>query len=83
MTSRFFAQYSLCNNFLANSIKEQDKFVGPQSLAKRSDASNNKAFTSFETFILSFVFYIKNFFTKFIKVFVKSTQAKNQEQTDT
>ena len=75
MTSRSYIQWSPCNNLPADFTREQNELAGPQSPAKRSDAGNNKALTPSEAFILSLVPPTKDFFTKFMKAFVKSIQA--------
>ena len=67
------AQQSPCNNFPANPIEEQNELAGPQGLAKRSNASNDKAFIPLKASIPLFVSLTKDFFTKFIKVFMEST----------
>ena len=61
------------NNLLANLTREQDELANLQGLAGRSDTNSNKALTPLEVFALLFVPYTKNFFTKFIKVFIKLT----------
>ena len=68
-------QWSPYNNPPTYSTGEEDELVSPQSLAKRSDASNNKAPTLFKAPTLPFVPSIKDLIIKFIKAFVKLTQA--------
>ena len=52
-------------------LKKQDKLAGPQDLAKRLDVGSNEAITFSKTPTLSLVLLMKDFFTKFIKVFVE------------
>ena len=66
-----------CNNPLINPTEEQNKLAGPQGLAKKSDADSNKALISPEAPIPPFIPLTKDFFTKFMKVFVKLTQAQD------
>ena len=73
MTLRSCAWQNPYNNPSANPIGEQNKLAGPQTPAKRSDIGNNKASIFFEALIPLFVLLIKDFFTKFIKVFIEST----------
>ena len=70
---------------MANSIGEQNELAGPQDLIKRSDAGNNKASIPLKVSIpleaptLPLVLSIKDYFMKFIKAFVESTQAWDQK----
>ena len=78
---------SFCVNILANSIEKLDKLACTQGPARRSHVGSNKAFikayTSFEASTPPFVpLPAKNLFTKFIKVFIETTQAQNQEQLE-
>ena len=80
MAPEFCAWRSFCINLSANLI-EQDKFVGAQSLARRSnirsDKASAKALISLQTFIPPLVLpSIKDFFTKYLKVFIELTQAQ-------
>ena len=75
-------QRSPCNNPLSNPTGEQNEFIGPQDPAKRSDAGSDKAFTLHEAFIPLFVLSTKDLFIKFMKVFVKSTQAWDRKQAE-
>ena len=74
MASRSCAQQSLCNNLSTDFTEEQDKFAKPQSLARRFNASSNKAFTPLKAFTLSLIPLIKDLFAKLMKAFVESTQ---------
>ena len=82
MALESYIQWNPYNNPLANPTKEQDKLASPQDLARRSDADNNKALTSLEALILPLVYPTKDFLTKFMKAFVKSTQTQDREQTE-
>lgn len=71
----FCVQQSSCINLPANSIQKQDELASVQSLAKRSNAGSNEAFskalTPPKTSTPLFVsFSAKDFFTKFIKAFI-------------
>ena len=65
---------------MADPTREQDKLAGSQSLIKRSDTGNDKAFTSPKAPTPSLILPTKDFFTKFMKVFIESTQAWNRKQ---
>ena len=67
---------------MADPTREQDEFVGLQGLARRLNASSNKASILFKASTLLFILLIKNFFTKFIKAFVESIKAWEQEQVE-
>ena len=68
-------QQSFCVNLWANPIK-QDELTG---IPKKSDTGSNKAFILFKAFIPPLVpFSAKNFFIKFIKVFMEIMQAQAQ-----
>ena len=82
MAPRSRAQWSPCNNPLANPTKEQNKLTSPQGPAGRSNAGSNEAPTPLEAPILPFVSLTKDLFTKFIKAFVESTQTWDQEQAE-
>ena len=69
MAPRFYVWQSFCNNLPA------DAFPSPQNLVEKLDASSKEVFTPFETLISSSIPLTKDFFIKFIKKFVKSTQA--------
>ena len=64
-----------CNNPLANPTGEQNELASPQSQAERSDVGNDKALTSPEALIPPLVPPTKDFFMKFIRAFIESTQA--------
>ena len=65
---------SLYVNLLADIFEEQDKLAGA-----RSDAGNNKAPIFLEIPTSIFVLLSsKNLFTKFMKVFIKIMQARDQ-----
>ena len=74
------AQWSFYHNLLTNPTREQNKLASPQGLAKRSDIDSNKALTlpkiptPPEAPISPLVLSIKDFFMKFMKIFVESTQ---------
>ena len=72
-------QQSPCNNLPADFIGEQNKLVSPQDPAKRANAGSDKAPTLLEALTLSFIPLTKDLFTKFIKAFVESIQAWDQE----
>ena len=64
-------------NPLANLIEEQDEFAG-QSLVQEFNVGSNealtKAFTPLKAPILPFVpFFIKDLFTRFMKIFIETT----------
>ena len=71
-----------CNNPLAHLTREQDELASPQGPTERSDAGSDKAPTSPETLIPTLVPPTKDFFTKFIKAFVESIQARDREQAE-
>ena len=81
MAPRSCAWQNPCNNPPANLTGEQDELASPQSLVERSVAGNNKVFIPLEAPIPPFVPLIKDFFIKFMKVFVESTQTRDREQT--
>ena len=67
-------QQSSCVNLPTNIPREQDELAGV-----RSNSGSNKAFTSPEAPTPPFVsFFAKDLFTKFIKVFMETTQAQTQ-----
>ena len=70
---------SPCNNPPANFIGEQDKFAGPQDQVRKSDAGSNEAFIISEALTIPLVPSMEDLFIKFMKTFVKSTQARDQE----
>ena len=71
---------------MANPTREQDELAGPQGLAKRLNAGSNKVLTPskaptpLEAPIPPFVPPTEDFFMKFMKAFVESTQARDWEQ---
>ena len=72
------ARRSLCVNLLLNPAGEQDELAGAQGPAKGSNVGSNKAFieapTPPEAPTLPFVPPpAENLFTKFMKVFMKTT----------
>ena len=74
---------SPCVNPLDDISKKQDKLACNQGPIKRSYTRSNKALTFSEACTPPLVpFLTKDFFTKFMKVFVKSTQARDQEQLE-
>ena len=76
------AQRSPRNNPPANPTKEQDELVSPQGPAERLDASSDEASTPPEAPTPTLVIPTKDFFTKFIKAFVESTQVWDREQAE-
>ena len=76
------AQRSLRNNPSADLTGEQDELANLQGPVERSDIGSNKAPTPPETFTPTLVFLIEDLFTKFMKAFVESTQARNREQAE-
>ena len=80
MVLEFYAWQSLYINLLADSIEEQDEPADVQNPAKKSNINSNGAPTkvpiSLKALTPLFIFLLtKDLFTKFIKAFVKSTQA--------
>lgn len=72
------AQQGSYVNLPVNFSKKQNKLASAQSLARRSNANSNKALISLEASIPLFVSPLtQDLFTKFIKTFVKSTQAQD------
>ena len=70
-------QRSHCINPPANLTREKDELASAQSPVERSDASNNKAFILSKALTPLLVLPpAKNLFTKFIKVFIETTQAQ-------
>ena len=76
------ARQSPRNNPPANPTEKQDELASPQSPARRSDASSNEAPTLLEAPTLPFIPLTKDFFKKFMKAFVESTQARDREQAE-
>ena len=73
-------QQSSYINSLADIPRKQDKLAGTP---KRSDANSNEALTLPEAPTLLLVPPPANdFFTKFMKVFMKTTQVRDQEQLE-
>ena len=85
MASELRARRNSHNNPPANPTRKQDELANPQSLATRSDTGSDKvptppkALTPLEACILPLVPLTKDFFTKFMKAFVESTQAQDRE----
>ena len=78
---------SPCVNILADSTGEQDELAGTQSPARRSNARSNKApikaHTPLEGPTPPLVPPpVEDLFTKFMKVFMKTTQAQDQESLE-
>ena len=69
---------SPCVNTPVNPAGELDKLAGAQGPAKGSNACSNEALIPPETSTLSLVPPTKDFFTKFMKVFMETTQAQAQ-----
>ena len=63
---------------LVNPAKEFDKLADAQGPAKRSNPESNEAPTSPKAITLPLVPLTKDLFTKFMKVFIKTTQAQAQ-----
>ena len=64
-------------NFLTNFTGEQDELAGAQSLAGRSDAGSDEVPTTFKTPTSLLISPpTKDLFTKFMKVFMETTQAQ-------
>ena len=82
MAPGFYIWRSPCNNPLADLTGDQDKLAGPQGSARRSDAGSHEALILPKAPILSLIFSIKDFFTRFMKTFVESIQARDREQTN-
>ena len=74
------ARRSPCNNLPADPTGEQNELASPQSPERRSDAGSNEAPTPPEAPILPLIPPIEDLFTKFMKAFVESTQARDREQ---
>ena len=70
------------NNLLVDFTEKQDELASPQGLARRSDAGSNKASTPPKALTPPLVPSTKDFFMKFMKVFVESTQTRNQKQAE-
>ena len=73
-------QWNPCNNPLADLIEKQDELADLQSLARRSDANSNKSSTLSKASTPSFFLSTEDFFTKYMKIFVKLIQAQNRKQ---
>ena len=74
----YITRRNSCVNLLADILEKQDELAGA-----RSDAGSNKFPTPPEALTLSLVFLpAKNLFTKFIKVFMETTQAQAQASTE-
>ena len=72
---------SSCVNTPANPAEEQDE-LADQGPAKRSNVGNNEAPTPSEAPTPPFAPPTEDFFTKFIKVFMETTQAQAQALTE-
>ena len=84
--SRIIRQ-SPCVNTPVNPAEELNKLVGAQSPAKRSNAESNEApieaSTPLETLTLTLIPPTsENLFIKFMKVFMETIQAQDQEQLE-
>ena len=82
MAPRSYAQRSLCVNSPADPIEEQYELAG-QSLVQRLNAKSNEASTKAPIPPKASTpplvpLSIKNLFTKFMKVFMETTQAQAQ-----
>ena len=79
MAPGFCACRSPCVNTPVDPAEELDKLAGAQSSAKRSNAGSDEAptFPEASTPPLA-LFTSKDLFTKFMKVFMETTQAWNQ-----
>ena len=73
------ARQSSCNNPPANLTGEQDELASLQGPVGRSDIGNNEAPTPPEAPTQPLVPLTKDLFTKFMKAFMESTQAWDQE----
>ena len=80
MAPGFCARWSPRNNPPADPTEEQNELVSPQGPARRSDAGSNEAPTPLEASTPPLVPPTKDFFMKFMKAFVESTQAWDREQ---
>ena len=70
---------SPCVNTLVDPAWELNKLAGAQSSARRFNAGSDEAPTPPEAFTPPLVhFTFENFFTKFMKVFMETTQARDQ-----
>ena len=69
---------SFCVNTPVDSAWELDELAGAYGLAKRFNAKSDEASAPLEAFTLPLVPLMENFFTKFMKVFMKTTQAQAQ-----
>ena len=82
MASGSYARRSLCINSLADSTEEQNKLAG-QSPIRRFNVGSNEAPTkaSISLKVLTsplILFFTKDLFTKFMKMFIKIIQAQTQ-----
>ena len=82
MAPGFRARRSPCNNPPADPTEKQDELASPQGLVERSDAGSNKALTPLEALTQPLIPLTKDFFTKFMKAFVESTQTRDREQAE-
>ena len=82
MALRSCARQSPYNNPPANLTEEQDELASPQGLAGRSNTGSNEALTPPETPTPPLILSTKDFFTKFMKAFIESTQARDREQAE-
>ena len=70
---------SPCVNTPVNPARELDELAGVQGPARRSNAGSNEVLTPPEASTLSLVLLTsEDLFTKFMKVFMETTQARDQ-----
>ena len=69
---------SPCITTLVDPARELDELAGAQGLGKGSNAGSNEALTPPEAITPPLVLPTKDLFTKFMKVFMKMTQAQAQ-----
>ena len=72
MTLKSYIWQSSYINLLPNPTKEQNKLASIKNLVEKFNISCNKAYILAST-IFFVLFSIKNFFTKFIKIFIENT----------
>ena len=76
---------SPCVNTLIDLAKNLDELANAQGQAKKSNAGSNEASTKAPTPLEALIpllvpFTFENLFTKFMKMFMETTQARDQEQ---
>ena len=81
MAPKFYTRRSLCVNTPANLVEKLDEIAGAQDPAIKSNAGSNEAFTKVPTLPEAPTLPLaplptEDLFTKFIKVFIKTTQAQ-------